>query len=103
MAGALSELSDKIDRIGAPTDLAPFEDLLQDAIARLDALDAKVDAGPLAPGDSTHLELAIRELTEKLGATTRAHVDLADVFRRCCRSTGRFDGAPAYYVRGRGK
>ena len=33
---------------------------------------------------------------------THAHVALAGAFRRCCRSTGRFDGAQAaYYIRDR--
>jgi hypothetical protein len=31
-----------------------------------------------------------------------AHAGPAAAFRRCCRKTGRFDGAPAgYYVRDR--
>jgi hypothetical protein len=43
-----------------------------------------------------------QSLSKNSGGTILAHVDPVAAFRKCCRRTGRFDGAPAsYYVRDR--
>jgi len=75
LAGAISALGDKVDRSGSAFNVSLLEDLTRDVSIRLDALETKIEdraRDTSASENWTHLELAVRELTEKLGEVRAA-------------------------------
>ena len=80
LAEAIADLDGKLDRVGG-NGPSLLDDLLRDIASRLDGMETTLAAraGEARPGDEglAHVELAVRELTEKLGelraaADTRA-------------------------------
>ena len=80
LAEAIADLDGKLDRVGGHRP-SLLDDLLHDIAIRLEGLETKLDsrASEFRPADEglAHVELAVRELTEKLGelraaADTRA-------------------------------
>ncbi len=80
LAEAIAELDGKLDRVGGHGP-SLLDDLLRDIAVRLDGMEATLTSRPADQGSTheglAHVELAVRELTEKLGelraaADTRA-------------------------------